>query len=211
MPLKAMIFDLDGTLGDTMPIVMDALKDTFRRYAGREYSTADILEMFGPSEEGVIERRVPLEVFPAALQNYLDRYTELHKLACEPFPGVMRLLAALERKGIRRGVVTGKGKGTAEISMRAMRLAPHIEALVTGSAAGAEKDEAMRQMLAAWGIDPAEAAYVGDMPYDMQAAREAGLRPLAAAWALSAVVGKEDGAEQVFYTVDELIAWVEEI
>ena len=63
MPLKAMIFDMDGTLGDTMPIVMDALKDTFRRYAGREYSTPEIIEMFGPSEEGVIQRRVPAEAF----------------------------------------------------------------------------------------------------------------------------------------------------
>lgn len=210
MALKALLFDMDGTLGDTMPVVVQALRETFRHYANRDYSTAEIAEMFGPSEEGVIRPRVPAAVYPQALQYYLDRYAELHYQAQEPFPGVYALLEALRHMGIHRGVVTGKGRGTAEISMRAMGLDSHIELLLTGSAAGAEKPAAIRRALAEWGVAPQEAGYVGDMPYDMQAAREAGVIPLGAAWADSATVSAStsDGA-QVFDRVEELLRWVE--
>ena len=207
MNLKGIIFDMDGTLGDTMPIVVEALRDTFRRYGGRDYSPAEVAIMFGPAEEGVISRRVPQDVFPAALQNYLERYSALHEQSNQPFPGVIDLLQALQARGIHRGVVTGKGRGTAEISMRALGLEPYIETLVTGSAAGAEKPEAIQRVLAEWGIQPQEAAYVGDMPYDMRAAREAGVLPLGAAWAESATVAPEDGL-LIFDSVAALQAWL---
>lgn len=207
MKLRAILFDLDGTLGDTLPIVVQALQETFRAYSGREYSPLDIAAMFGPAEEGVIRPRVAQVDYPAALRYYLDRYAELHEAAKEPFPGVIALLDLLGQKGIRRGVVTGKGRGTAEISMRAMGLLPYIDALETGSEAGAEKPQAIRRLLDAWGIAASDAAYVGDMPYDMHAAREAGLLPLGAAWAATATVKDGDGAAQLFGTVEALTDW----
>ncbi len=208
MELKAVLFDLDGTLGDTMPIVFRSLQETFRLYGGREFSKREIAAMFGPTEEGVIRPRVPEADYPAALRYFLDRYAALHTQAPAPFPGIIELLEMLGKKGIRRGVVTGKGRGTAEISVRSMGLAAYIDALETGSEAGAEKPQAIRRVLAGWAIAPEKAAYVGDMPYDMQAAREAGLLPLGAAWAASATVKEGDGAEWVFYSVDSLIDWV---
>ena len=140
-----MIFDMDGTLGNTLPVVVQALQETFSRYGGREYSRPEIEAMFGPSEEGVIQTRVPADDYPAALQLYLDRYAELHDLATEPFPGVLHLLEVLQARGIRRAIVTGKGPGTARISMEHMGLDRLIERLMTGSPAGAEKPAAMRR------------------------------------------------------------------
>lgn len=209
MNLKGMIFDLDGTLGDTMPVVTQALQETFQQFAGHHYPAAEIYSMFGPSEEGVIARRVPPDVFPAALRFYLARYAELHQAARQPFPGVIELLDLLQARGIRRGVVTGKGSGTAEISMRAMGLQPHIETLIAGSPTGAEKPQAIRQVLADWALLPAQAAYVGDMPYDMRAARQVGVLPLGAAWSASATVKNEDvSAGCNFYAVSALMEWV---
>jgi pyrophosphatase PpaX len=209
MNLKGMIFDLDGTLGDTMPVVTQALQETFQHFTGHHYTSAEIFSMFGPSEEGVIARRVPPDVFPDALRFYLARYAELHQSARQPFPGVIELLELLQARGIHRGVVTGKGTGTAEISMRAMGLQPHIETLIAGSPNGAEKPQAILQVLADWELLPAQAAYVGDMPYDMRAARQVGALPLGAAWSASATVEKEDvSAGCIFHSVSGLIDWV---
>lgn len=208
MALRGIIFDMDGTLGDTMPIVVHALQETLRHYAGREYAEAEIYTMFGPTEEGVIQPRVPEASYPAAVQMYLDQYAALHQSTREPFPDVISLLERLQARGIHRGVVTGKGKNSAEISMRAMGLAPFIEVLVSGSSTGAEKPVAIRQVLAEWGISPAEAAYVGDMPYDMRAAVEAGVLPLGAGWAKSATVRSGNGA-RVFASVRELMEFLE--
>ena len=207
MAIKGMIFDMDGTLANTLPAVLKALREMFAHFTGREYADAEIPAMFGPSEEGMIRLRVAEGDYPAALETFLDRYAAYHA-ENEPFPGVVRLLKTLEARGIRRAIVTGKGPGTAEISMRLLEFAPYIETLVTGSPNGAAKPEAIRQVLDAWNLSPAEAAYVGDVPYDMQAAREAGVLPLGAAWAKTASVREGDGAARLFYSVEELIEWV---
>jgi pyrophosphatase PpaX len=200
---------MDGTLADTLPVVYRALQETFIRFAGKKYSEAEIAGMFGPTEEGLIRPRVAEADFTAALAHYLGRYAALHEAARMPFPGVFELLELLERRGIHRAIVTGKGQGTARISMQAMGLDRHIEYLVTGSHHGAEKPAAIRQLLAGWSLCPEQAAYVGDMPYDMQAAREAGVFALGAAWASTATVKEGNGAEHIFYAVDELARWVE--
>lgn len=210
MTLKAMIFDLDGTLGDTLPVVVQAMQETFVRFAGRVYSSPEIFEMFGPSEEGVFKPRVRAEVYDQALQHYLERYAALHLLANRPFPGVLNLLERLKALGIHRGVVTGKSQGTARISLKAMGLDGSIENLAAGSPRGAEKPQALRSMLAEWNVRPEEAAYVGDAPYDISSAREAGLIALGAAWAATATVKANSGAHEIFFNTVDLLAWVEQ-
>jgi phosphoglycolate phosphatase-like HAD superfamily hydrolase len=59
MSLQGVIFDLDGTLGDTLPVCFAAFRETFRHYLGREYSDREIRAMFGPTEEGIIQRMIP--------------------------------------------------------------------------------------------------------------------------------------------------------
>lgn len=207
MHIKGFIFDLDGTLGDTLPVIVPALQETFRRYGGRDYSVDEISDMFGPSEEGVIMRRVPPADFSAALDCYVDLYAARHEMEIGLFDGVIELFDLLRERGIRRGLVTGKGPRTTEITLRLTGLAPLIESIETGSPEGAVKPAAIRRMLAEWGIRPDEAVYVGDTPYDMDAAREVGVLPAAAAWAGSATVTAQH-AEHAFTSVAQMIAWV---
>ncbi len=210
MALKGIIFDMDGTLTDNMTAVLQALRETFLRYGGRNYSDEEITAMFGPTEEGVIGPRVPEADFDAALQMYLNRYEELHPKDCQPLPGVMDLLKFLQRRGMRRAIVTGKGQGTAEISMRLMGFDPYIETLITGSQARAEKEVGIRAVLQAWNIAPDEAAYVGDTPYDVVASRKAGVLAIGALWTDAATLCESDGADHYFYAVRDFQNWLEQ-
>lgn len=205
MRIQAVIFDMDGTLIDSIPAVVVALQETFRRFTGQDYSPEAIIGMFGPTEEGVIIPRVAPADADAAVRYYTERYEALH--TAEPFPGVTGLLKRLHEHGIHTGIVTGKGPGSAEISMRVTGLDRYIETVATGSPNGSIKPLAIREMLAGWGVEPHRAAYVGDMPYDMQAAREAGVIPIGAGWADSATV-TEDGGGQVFRSIAELENWI---
>lgn len=209
MHIKGFIFDLDGTLGDTLPVIVPALQETFRRFGGRDYTDDEISAMFGPSEEGVIMRRVPPERYPAALDCYLELYAAGHYRVTRPFDGIIELLEMLRARGIRRGLVTGKGPHTTEITLRIAGLAPLIEAVETGSPEGAVKPEAIRRVLDAWGLLPQEVVYVGDTPYDMDASREVGVVPAGAAWAASATVRPGDAAH-VFTSVAQMADWVRE-
>jgi pyrophosphatase PpaX len=204
-PLCGIIFDMDGTLGDTIPSIYIALRETFARYTGLIYSDAEITAMFGPSEEGVIGQHVSAEQYEPAIQYFLHRYEDLH--ADRPFSGICELLMTIKERGVRIAVATGKGPRTAAISMRAYGLSQYIDRLETGSAAGGVKPELIRRVLAAWNLPANQAAYVGDAHSDMADARAAGVLPIGAAWSQTASVTEED-TPYLFRSVQELREWL---
>jgi phosphoglycolate phosphatase-like HAD superfamily hydrolase len=208
MPIQAVIFDMDGTLGDTLPVVDQAFQDTLLRFTGRHFTPEEIHAHFGPSEDGMLRALVRPADFDAALDCYFQRYAELHRAINQPFPGVIDLLQQLRARGLHTAIVTGKGPHTAQISMDVLGLSPYIEELKAGTPGGAGKPAALRELLAAWDLPAAHAIYVGDMPYDMQASREVGLLPIGAAWAVTATVRDGDGAAMLFTRVADLSAWL---
>jgi phosphoglycolate phosphatase-like HAD superfamily hydrolase len=197
---------MDGTLGDTLPSILIALRETFARFSGRIYTDDEIVAMFGPSEEGIIHRHVRSDVYELALQYYLDRYTDLH--ADQPFPGIRELMSHLKERGFRIGVATGKGSKTAKISMRAYGLESFIDRLETGSAHGAVKPELIRSILESWGLPADQAAYVGDAQSDMADARTVGVLPLGAAWSQLSTITADDTPYR-FTSVEALRRWLE--
>jgi pyrophosphatase PpaX len=187
-PLKAIIFDMDGTLVDTLPILLQVLQETFQRYGDRLVTHADIIAMFGPTEEGMIIQNVPEAVADEALEYFHARYRALHPASAQPFPGIVDLLQALRVRGIKTGVVTGKGARTAAVSLKAFGLEPYVDDMVSGSRVRGEKPQSIHRILSDWGIKAAEAAYVGDMTSDIDAARQAGVQAFGAAWSGGALI-----------------------
>ena len=85
--LGGVIFDLDGTLGDTLPVCFAAFRSTFERFLGVEYTDAEIRAMFGPTEEGMLTARVP-QAAEQAVSHYLAGYAANHHLCPTPFDGI---------------------------------------------------------------------------------------------------------------------------
>lgn len=208
MRLEGIIFDLDGTLGNTLPVCYAAFREALLTYTGREYADAEIDALFGPSEEGIVRRVVPQQ-WRECLEVYLAAYERHHELAPHPFPGVVEALDTLKQHGLRLGLVTGKGPRGAAISLRRLGLADAFDMIEVGSPEGAVKPEAIQRILAHWGVAPERAAYVGDTAYDVEAAREAGVIPLAAAWAPTARRDELLAAQPAacFTDVTQLVAW----
>ena len=210
MPLQGVIFDLDGTVGDTLPVCFVAFREVFQSFLGRTYTDKEIRAMFGPTEEGMIEQAIP-DRFEEAFTAYLAAYEKAHVGCPRPFPRMREVLDALERLGVRRAIVTGKGPRSAEISLRVMGLADAFERVEAGSPGGNVKAENMRRVIEAWGFDPTNVACIGDAPSDIRSARQVGAIPLAAAWA-----GTTDGdalhalgPRATFRRVEEFLDWIE--
>lgn len=209
--LKGMIFDLDGTLGDTLPVCFAAFRETFRAYLGKKYSDAEIRALFGPAEEGILRNLVP-DRWQESLQRYLSEYAKAHEQCREPFPGISAALRLLRERQIKLAIVTGKGPGSAEISLQAMGLAGAFDAVEAGSANGGVKPASMRRVLESWGFEPPQVATLGDAPSDIRAGREIGALPLGAAWAETSDFAALDGLQPLatFRTVPQFIQWIEE-
>jgi phosphoglycolate phosphatase-like HAD superfamily hydrolase len=209
MPLQGVIFDLDGTIGDTLPVCFAAFREVFQRYLGRDYTDHEIRAMFGPTEEGMIEQAVPGQ-FEEAFAAYLAAYEKAHDICSRPFPGIGAVLEELQRRGIPRAIVTGKGPHSAAISLRVMGLADAFERVEAGSPGGNVKPENMRRVVETWGVEPANVASVGDAPSDIRSARQIGAIPLAAAWAGTADYDALHALnpQHTFRRVDEFLEWI---
>lgn len=207
--LHGIIFDLDGTLTDTLPLVCHAFRQAFARVLDQSYSDEAIHALFGPSEEGIVQR-VAGERWQACLDAYLECYEREHDALARLFPGVEELLGWLQRRGIRLAIVTGKGPRSTAISLRKLALTRSIDEVRTGAPEGPVKPAAIREILQRWGLAPRQVAYVGDAPLDMQAAREVGVLPLGAAWAAGADAAalRAAGAAEVFSSPRALHTWL---
>lgn len=183
---KGIIFDLDGTIADTLPLCIEAFRRSIEPLAGRTLSDEEIIATFGPSEEGTIMALIP-SYYEQGLENYLLHYEQLHSMCPEPFEGILPLMEALDRNQIRMAMVTGKGKHSTDISLKVFALAHRFEIIETGSPHGPRKSDGIQIVLSHWNeFKPEEVLYVGDAPGDIIAARKAGIPVAAAGWAATA-------------------------
>jgi phosphoglycolate phosphatase-like HAD superfamily hydrolase len=208
--IKGIIFDLDGTIGNTLPLCIQAFRQSIEPLALTPLSDQDIIATFGPSEEGTIQTLIP-EHYEQGIVNYLQFYESLHDLCPAPFPGITQLLDDLRSKNIRLAMVTGKGKHSTAISLKKFGLDDVFEQIETGSPAGPVKVEGINAVLQQWkDIDRTSIFYVGDSPGDITFSRKAGIPVVAAAWAETAEPEKLKvlNPDQLFYTIDEFTNWL---
>jgi pyrophosphatase PpaX len=210
MRLRGMIFDMDGTVSDTLPACVGAFQNVFDRRLGRHYSDEEILAMFGPNEEGMIRQLIPDDYEPA-LEEFLAEYDRLHDGRVVVFPGLERAFDLLRERGILLGVVTGKGPASLAITLRRAGLETAFDVVQAGSPEAGVKQESLRVVLERWQVPPGEVAYVGDSPSDMADALEVGVIPLGAGWAATSAVQDPDccGAAVTFESVERFCEWIE--
>jgi pyrophosphatase PpaX len=210
MKLKGFIFDLDGTLGDTLPVCFAAYRHAFMEHLNRNYTDDEITALFGPSEDGIIQRLVPNQ-WQTCLQAYLDVYEKAHVQCAKPFAGIEDALRLLKQRRVVLAIVTGKGTCSAAISLKYLGIEHYFDVVETGSVDGAIKPLSIQKVLARWRVLPHEVAYVADTAYDMQAANEARVIPLGAAWATTSSVSSLDKFAPLatFSNVENFIDWID--
>lgn len=207
--IRGVLFDLDGTLGNTLPVCIGAFRKAIQPFAGRELSDAEIVATFGPSEEGTVHVLAPGHA-EEALASYLHYYALLHDSCPEPFAGVVEMLTDLKARGVKLALVTGKGQGSADITLARLNLRHFFEHVEVGSPLGPRKPEAISDILLRWNMAPTEAVYVGDAPSDIPSARKAGTYAIAAAWAATAEPDllRAENPDALFLTLSEFEAWL---
>ncbi|HMM58185.1 MAG TPA: phosphoglycolate phosphatase [Rudaea sp.] len=184
---EAVFFDLDGTLVDSAPDMVEAM----RRLRVEQGESADGAESIGMvvSKGG---RAMIRRGFPAAdearvkalLPRFLDLYARAIAVHATLFPGMGDVLAGLEDRGIPWGIVTNKPGALARSLLAALRLDTRCAALVTGDCLPLKKPDPAPILRACEiaGVAAAAGIYVGDDLRDIEAGRAAGMRTIAAGW-----------------------------
>lgn len=208
--VKAVIFDLDGTLGNTLPLCISAFRKSIEPLINQTLSDEEIIATFGPSEEGTIMALAP-QHYQEGISSYLQFYTDLHSMCPKPFDGIKDLLIALKNKSVRIAMVTGKGKYSTDISLEKFGIAQYFEAIETGIAAGPRKAEGIQNIIDLFkDLQKDEFIYVGDAPSDITACKKVGIPIVAAAWAETAEPEKlkELHPDMLFENIRDFNHWI---
>lgn len=183
--MKNILFDLDGTLGNTLPLCIAAFREALEPLIGKHLTNGDIIAAFGPSEEGTIAMLLP-ENADEGLNRYLEVYERLHRDWPEPFEGVRDILAYLKARRAFVGLVTGKGHKSMRLTLKHYRLEDYFDVVKTGNPSGPSKDRRIEEVIIEFSLDRSEVLYVGDAPSDIEACRACGIKIASAAWAPTA-------------------------
>lgn len=203
--IQAVFFDLDGTLVDSAPDMVVAMRRLRMEQGESPVGAEAIGAVVSKGGRAMLRRGFP-GADEARIQTLLPRFLELYAQAIAAhstlFPGIDDVLAALESRGVRWGIVTNKPGGLARALLAALTLDARCAALVCGDCLPQRKPDPAPVLHACElvGVDPAQCVYVGDDARDIEAGRAAGMRTFAAAW------GYLDGEDAHAWGADAVIA-----
>ena len=187
MKYKAIIFDLDGTLLDTLTDLAEGTNYALRVNGFPERTPDEIRRFVGNGARKLIERAVPEGQAEAALELVRQSFDVYYKVHCKdhtgPYSGIMEMLKELAQRGYALGVVSNKPDFAVQELIP--EYFPGMFASVSGEREGIAKKpapdliwEAMKNLQ----VNSSEAIYVGDSEVDLEAAANAGIPCISVAW-----------------------------
>lgn len=182
--ISCVIFDLDGTLTHTNPLIFASFNHVARRYLDKTFLPEEIVSLFGPPEEVAIAKLVGTDAAEEAMNEFCAYYAEHHDVLARLYEGVKEVLAFLRQHHLLLSLFTGKSRRTTYITLNAFGLAPFFAGVVTGNDVVCHKPsgEGIQNILQHWDANPQQVIMVGDSPADVEAARDAGVHFAAALW-----------------------------
>ncbi|MDW8469547.1 MAG: phosphoglycolate phosphatase [Burkholderiales bacterium] len=186
--LRAVLFDLDGTLADTAPDLAHALNEVRRERGLAPLPLAALRPFASAGARGLLAAGFGVgpedEAFAPLREAFLRFYGARLCAATRLFPGVAELLAAIEARGLAWGIVTNKAAALTHPLLGALGLAERAACVVCGDTTPHVKPHPAPLLHAAdaLGLSPRECLYAGDDLRDVQAARAAGMPVVAVLW-----------------------------
>lgn len=182
--MKAVLFDFDGTLADTLPVCFLAFEAVFREFDDREVTSGEIKAMFGPSETGIIRENLKNNNHEKAIELYYEIYRDQHDNMVKKNEAIHTLLRQLKTSGYKLGIVTGKARRSLDLSLDSLELNNIFDVIVTGDDVELPKPdpEGINKALEELGLSNKEAIFLGDSDADILAGKQASVYTIGVHW-----------------------------
>ncbi|MTI53451.1 pyrophosphatase PpaX [Geosporobacter ferrireducens] len=213
MTVKYILFDLDGTLLDTNELIIQSFQHTYKEHLKKDVPREFIIQSFGEILRTTLERECKdcveeaLTTYRSFQQERFERYITLHL-------GVREALEKLSARGYRLGVVTSRLNDSALRGLKYFGMEDFFDSIIGADDTNKHKPDPTpaRMALEAMGGNAQEAVLVGDSPFDIQCAKNTGMRSVAVSWsALPREVYMQYHPDYVVDTMEELVELIERL
>lgn len=181
----AVFFDLDGTLLDSIQLIIDSYHHALATHGLPARSDAHWLAGIGtPLRVQFRDWADRPDLFEALIATYRDFNISNHDTRVSAYPGAIDMVRAVRSRGVGTGLVTSKQRAGAERGLRFLGLDGAMDVIIAADDVVNPKPhpEPLLKAAAYLGTDPTRAIYVGDSVHDMESGRAAGMRTAAALW-----------------------------
>ena len=213
MASKAVLFDFDGTLADTAADLARALNKVRADRGLPELPLEKLRSHASSGARGLLDAGMGIlpdhAEFKPLREAFLEHYEREICIETRLFAGMLELLAALEARKLRWGIVTNKSTRLTRLLVRELGLDLRAACVVCGDTTPHLKPHPASLLHAAkeLSLEPAQCVYLGDDLRDIQAARSAGMRPMAVEWGYGAGLAAWN-ADAVLARPADLMEWL---
>ncbi len=197
-PPRVILFDFDGTLVNTTPLILRSFRATWEKTFGFTMDDADYIQTFGTHLPTAIKqltelciaggRIAPVDDLSAKADELLKTYREIngawHDEHIEAFDGIDATLRELKARDYRLGIVSSKIRFGVERGLKIFSMGDLFDVIIAADDVANHKPhpEPLLKALDKFSVAAHEAIYVGDSIHDIAAGRAAGIATVAAAW-----------------------------
>lgn len=181
---KHLVFDIDGTLMDTVQLHMESLRATLKELTGKDVPEEELTFTFGiPGLSSLTQ--LGISDPGTVIEKWVSYYQEAaERLGLKLFPGIREVLEQLHRSDVKLGIITSKLRVEYDTQFLDQGIADWFETVITSSDTpkGKPYPDPMYAYLEKTGADKEEVLYFGDTVYDMDCARSAGVDQALVLW-----------------------------
>jgi len=182
MKRTALVFDLDGTLVNSLPDLRAALNEILRGLGRRDLTPDEVRRMIGDGTRALVERALAVTGgttgdFEAAHEHFLEIYEAAPAKLSSLYPGVNETLKSLHNSGARLGICTNKLQAATVAVLQAFKIDKYFDTVLGGDVGSFRKPDPRHLLLAIerLGATPNESIMIGDNENDYTAARAVGI------------------------------------
>lgn len=215
--LCAILFDIDGTLIDTVELITQALNYTYRKHLGIELPKEELRRLIGlplKVQLHYLDERVAHPIDHEAMERDEIEYYERHRALERVLPEAVEAVREAHRRGYRTALVTSKNRVELQYVMPRLQLDTVVDAIISADDSPRPKPapDPVLSALQSLQVRPEDALFIGDTVFDIHCGRAAGVQVGAVGW--GAHPPEDLHAEQpdyYFETPSDLLEWIKQL
>ena len=212
MKIDTVLFDLDGTVTDSLPLIKKTYFSVFQKM-GIPWGDDDVMKLIGLPLRQIGAMMAGEENADAFFETYQGEYRRNHAQLMQLFPGTEDLILTLRRQKYSLGVVTSKSRRGTDLTLDFLNIAACFDVVITVDDTSAHKPSPEPVWAALNHLDKKreQAIFIGDSPFDILSGRRAGVATGAVAWGMASLAElREQRPTICLQSWPELLIWLEE-